>query len=576
MGTTPTNIDAILRRDLTGAQLAAATDQAQEILCLACAGSGKSRTLAYRIARLIASGESPQGIVAFTFTEKAAESIKRRVSQALAASGMDPNILGALYIGTIHSYCQNILGKVDAVYRQFDVLDENRLKLYIISRYPQLGLGALRPRARGGSYFDTIRQFSDCWKVLNDELLSVDTVPTFDAQLGDSLIRLRDSLNRDQFIDFSLMIRLVVDALVANNRAAREAISGVKHLMVDEYQDVSPGQEELIRQLRRDAESLFVVGDDDQSIYAWRGADVSNILTFGNRYANAAQLPLSENFRSTEAIVSVSDAFVAAELGPSRIPKTPIAAANRSPRQIGTLWFGSRAEEANWVADRIQALLGTAYEEADGSVRGLTPADFAILMRSTRGEEQSGNPRHGAFSDELRRRGLSFSLEAGGGPFERPQVSVLREAFGLLRQGAPNRTAVQEFFDRTVLPAYPSADFAVLVTVLTNWGRVLNTPPGGVRRRIYPQNLVYELLEAFGIGRQMPSDEVMRDIGLFSRMIQDVEAVYMSVDSAQRFGEILNFLENAAETGYDVSTEDVLQRPDAITIATIHKVKGLE
>ena len=155
-------IDQVLRSELTPEQYNAAVDPAVEVLCLACAGSGKSRTLAYRIARLLAEGGRPEGIVAFTFTEKAAESIKRRVSEALRAAGIDPTSIGAMYIGTIHAYCQRILGDIDPTYRQYDVLDENRLKLYLISRYPQLGLQGFRDRARGNSYFDTIKQTLRC------------------------------------------------------------------------------------------------------------------------------------------------------------------------------------------------------------------------------------------------------------------------------------------------------------------------------------------------------------------------------------------------------------------------------
>jgi DNA helicase-2/ATP-dependent DNA helicase PcrA len=572
----PVNIDDVLARDLTAQQRAAATDAAREVLCLACAGSGKSRTLAYRIARLLASGATPEGIVAFTFTERAADAIKRRVSQSLTKVGLSPNVLGAMYIGTIHSYCQHILGKMDAVYRQFDVLDENRLKLYIISRYGRLGLRALRPRARGNSYFDAVRQFSNVWKILNDELLTVAAVAARDAQLGDALQRLGDCLAQDQYIDFSLMIRLVVDALVRDDPAARPAVADLKHLMVDEYQDVSPAQEELIRRLHGLSETLFVVGDDDQSIYAWRGADVSNILNFRARYLNSAQLPLSENFRSTSAIVAASDAFAAAELGPSRTVKNPTAAADRSPRDFRITWFGNRAQESAWIATRIEALLGTAYEEADGTVRGLTPADFAILMRSTREPEQDGSPRHVAYTHALADRNIRFSLEAGGGPFERPQVAVLRSTFRLLRDGSPTRPQVQAHFNTEVLPAYPQASFNPLVSVLTTWGRLIHTPPGGARRRVYPQQLVYDLLESFGLAQAGFTDEIFRDIGLFSLMIQDVETVYMSVDSPDRFREILNFLDNAAETGYDVSTENLLERPDAVTVSTVHKAKGLE
>jgi DNA helicase-2/ATP-dependent DNA helicase PcrA len=570
------NIGEVLARELTAQQRAAAADPAREVLCLACAGSGKSRTLAYRIARLLADGTSPDGIVAFTFTDRAADSIKRRVSQSLMKVGLSPNVLGAMYIGTIHSYCQHVLGKMDAVYRQFDVLDENRLKLYIISRYGRLGLRALRPRARGNSYFDAVRQLSNAWKTLNDELLTVAAVAGSDPQLGDVLQRLSDCLAQDQYIDFSLMIRLVVDALVRNDPAARSAVAELRHLMVDEYQDVSPAQEELIRRLHGLSETLFVVGDDDQSIYAWRGADVSNILNFRGRYADSAQLPLSENFRSTSAIVTTSDAFAAAELGPSRTVKNPTAAWDRSPRDFRITWFGDRAQEATWIAAQIDALLGTAYQEADGTVRGLTPADFAILMRSTREPEQDGSPRHAAYTRALAGRNIRFSLEAGGGPFDRPQVAVLRSTFQLLRNGSPTRPQAQAHFNAEVLPAYPRANFNSLVSVLTTWGRLIHTPPGGARRRVYPQQLVYDLLEAFALARAGFADEILRDIGLFSLMIQDVETVYMSVDSPDRFRDILNFLDNAAETGYDVSTEELLERPDAVSVSTVHKAKGLE
>jgi DNA helicase-2/ATP-dependent DNA helicase PcrA len=569
------SIDDILRRELTDDQRAAATDPPDEVLCLACAGSGKSRTLAYRIARLLASGEPPDGIVAFTFTDKAAETIKRRVAQALAKVGVNTDVMGALYIGTIHSYCQHILGEIDAVYRQFEVLDENRLKLYMISRYAETGIAPLR-NARRARYFETIRKVSDAWKTLNDEMLRIEDVTAHDPALGRVLSGLRDKLRRDQFIDFSLMIRIVVDALADENPAAYRAVSSLKHLMVDEYQDVSPNQEALIRLLHARSTTLFVVGDDDQSIYAWRGADVSNILQFQNRYPNASRHTLSENFRSTSAVVGSSDAFAAAELGPSRIAKNPRAAADRSPRDFRVLWFDTRADEAEWVAGRIQALLGTAYQEPEGDIRGLTLADFAVLMRSTREPEGDGNPRHAAFTDALTAANIHYSLEAGGGPFERPQVAVLRSTFELLRTGAPTREALRFHFDNQVLPAYPSADFNTLARTLTDWGRLIHTPAGGPRRRVYPQQLVHDLLNAFGLTRTPPPEEVMRDIGLFSRMIQDVEAVYLSVDSPSRFQEILNFLGNAAETGYNVSTDDLIERPDAVTVSTVHKAKGLE
>ena len=576
------DITEVVKNNLTPDQQAAALDKNNEVLTLACAGSGKSRTLAYRIARLLAEGSSPESIVAFTFTEKAAESIKRRVSEALTKADIDATVMGSMYIGTIHAYCQHILGDMDAVYRQYDVLDENRMKLYLISRYNQLGLQGFRRRARGaaasrpGSYFDTIKQVSNAWMTANDELIDLQDIVSEDAELGELLIRLRDGLRQDQYIDFSSMIRSVVEELRAGSPVAEAAVSKIRHLMCDEYQDVNPSQEELIRQLHQRSETLFVVGDDDQSIYAWRGADVSNILQFQQRYPSSSIHTLAQNFRSTSPIVQASDAFAAAQLGPSRIPKNPMAANDRHPQDFRVLWFPVRPEEAEWVANRIQSLLGTAYEEPDGTIRGLTPADFAILMRSTRQEEQDGNPRHAAFTQALEACSIPFSLEAGGGPFDRPQVEVLRTTFELLRNSPPDRNIVQQHFNNSVIHAYPEADFNKLVSVLTDWGRRIHRPAGSTRLRLYPQQLVYDLLESFNIARADFNDDVMRDIGLFSRMILDVETVYMSVDSRGRFSEILNFLSNAAESGYDVSTDDLIQRPDAVTVATVHKMKGLE
>lgn len=569
-------IEQVLRAELTPAQFDAATDDSNEVLTLACAGSGKSRTLAYRIAWLVARDEPPKSIVAFTFTEKAAEAIKLRVAEALLTTGLSSTILGAIYIGTIHSYCQNVLGEMDAKYRQFDVLDENRLKLYLISRFARLGLHQLQVE-RNARYFDTIKRVSDAWKTINDEMLQIRAVTVSDPTLGAVLETLNTELNRDQFIDFSLMIRLVADALRQREPASQRAVSVLRHLMVDEYQDVNPAQELLIQELHRLSRTLLAVGDDDQSIYGWRGADVTNILTFQQRHPDCSVHTLSTNYRSTQAIVESADGFISAELGPRRIAKNPVAADSLAPRDFRNLWFDTRIDEAVWVASRIQALLGSAYQEKNGAVRGLTRSDFAILMRSTRSSEgQDGPPRHAAFTDALSNRGILYSLEAGGSVFDRPQVSTLRDSFELLRNGSPTREDARRFFDNAVIPYYAQADFNRFAAVLSEWGRLIHTPITGTRRRVYPQQLVHDMLYAFGIERSGFDASTMQDIGLFSRMIQDVETVYLSIDTANRFREILNFLQNVAETGYDTSTDDILRRPDAVTVATVHKMKGLE
>ena len=574
-----TSISEVLASELTPDQRAAATDTATEVRCLACAGSGKSRTLAYRVAWLLDQGADPKSIVAFTFTEKAADAIKLRVAQALETTGKSPTVLGAMYIGTIHAYCQYLLSVMDARYRQFDVLDDNGLILYLISRYPQLEImplrGAWSTNDRPFPYFKTINEVANAWKTANEEMLDLAAIAQADPQLGQALINVSNGLDEGHFIDFSLMVRRAVEALQANRQGALQAVAPLEHLMVDEYQDVNTVQEALIRELHQRSKTLFVVGDDDQAIYAWRGADVGNIISFDQRYPGYSAHTLPHNFRSTLAIVESADAFAHEELGPMRIPKDPTADDPDAPRDFRNLWFDTRQAEAEWVAAQIEALMGTLYAERDGGQRGLSPGDFAILMRSVR-LASKGIVRHQAFTDALSTRGIPFTLEAGGGLFDRPHVDVLRATFELLREGTPGRWSALEHFNKIVVPSFPGADFNSFAAVLTDWGRRIHAPVGGARQRLFPQSLVHELLDAFGIRDGGLPEEIMLDLGMFSRIIQDVESVYVSVDSDRRFGEILNFLSNVAESGYSAGTDEVLLRPDAVTVSTVHKVKGLE
>ena len=569
------NIEEMIRSQLTPDQASAALDRSREVLCLACAGSGKSQTLAFRVARLISEGVSPTSIVAFTFTEKAAESIKRRIAQTLALAGFSTNLIGQMYIGTIHAFCQNVLGKADAKYRQYDVLDDNRLTLFLMSRYPALQIKPLRSRF-GDRYFETIKEVAAAWKLCQDEGLDLAHVAVLDAEVGTVLQLLRSLLERDQYIDFGSMIRLVVEHSANGNPAVNRALSEISHLLVDEYQDVSPSQEALIQAIHAQGSSIFVVGDDDQAIYSWRGADVSNILTFGDRYQVRTMHTLDANFRSTRAIVDVSADFIAQELGAARLPKRPNNYRDVAPRELANFLFNDRDEEADWVVNRIEQLLGTQFTEKDGTLRGLTPGDIAILMRSTRASERSGEARHNAFTSRLTAKGIPFSLEAGGNPFDRPQVSALRDVFRLLAVGNPDRAVARDVFDQRIIPAYPKADFAKFSVVLSEWGRRIHAPMGGARQRLFPQTLVFELLSALQISKHPQAPEIMREIGIFSRMIQDVEGVYLSVDSSDRFRQVSNFLEFVADSGYNVSTDDVTQRPDAVSVATVHSAKGLE
>lgn len=563
---------------LTKEQYNAVVDESEEILCLACAGSGKSRTLSFRIARLIHEGAKPESIVAFTFTEKAAESIKRRVAEAIEKIGLPTALVGAMYIGTIHSYCQQLLGTMNAKYRQFEVLDENRLKLFLLSRYYELGLQTLQA-SKNSRMFQTIAEVSNAWKMANDEMLPYDAIENEDADLGNCLKNISTKLSSDQYIDFSLMIRLVVEALENNNQEINTALTGVSHLMVDEYQDVNISQERLIRGLYSRLNTLFVVGDDDQSIYGWRGADVKNIIEFDQRYPNCSTHTLSTNFRSTNTIVTASDRFIQLELSTNRIDKTPNANSDGNIRHFGNLWFDARQDEAAWIANRINHLIGTKYIEGNGIERGLTKSDFAILMRSVQGGSQNrGAPPHRDFTNALQASGIEYIIEAEGSIFERQHATVLRDTMELLREPGISRNDAIVFFNTNVIPFFPHAQLNLFLDILSDWNNQIHRPIGGARRKVYPQLLVHELIEAFNVSitQFQNHEQVMRDLGVFSGIILDVEKVFVSIDTGSRYQTVLNFLQNVAESGYDTSQVELMSRPDAVTISTVHKMKGLE
>lgn len=566
---------------LTDEQYNAVIDDTSEILCLACAGSGKSRTLSFRIARLIHEGNKAESIIAFTFTEKAAESIKRRVAEALQRADIPVALVGAMYIGTIHAFCQNLLGSMNAKYRQFEVLDENRLKLFLLSRYYEIGLQEVQNYRAGTNpgMFKTIAEVSNAWKLANDEMLSLDAIEQEDAQLGRCLKNISQRLHSDQYIDFSLMIRLVVEALENNNPEMNKALEGASHLMVDEYQDVNISQERLIRGLYSRLNSLFVVGDDDQSIYGWRGADVRNIIEFDQRYPNCSTHTLSTNFRSTSTIVTASDRFIQLELSTARIDKSPTSNSDGNIRHFGNLWFDTKQDEAEWIARRINELIGTKYIEGNGTERGLTKADFAILMRSVQGGTRNGGaPYHRDYTNALTDADIHYIIEAEGSIFERLHARVLRDAMGLLRSpGYPRREAIN-FFTSNIQPVFPNADLNRFLEILADWNNQIHRPIGGARRKVYPQSLVHELIEAFRVSTTSFTnhEQVMRDLGVFSGIILDVEKVFVSIDTSQRYQSVLNFLENVAKTGYDTTQVELVSRPDAVTISTVHKMKGLE
>jgi len=568
------NIKEILHSQLTDEQYNAVVDGSRHILCLACAGSGKSRTLAYKIAYLISIGESPESIVAFTFTEKAAESIKRRVAEALRKFDLPENYIGAMFIGTLDSFCQKLLGDIDAKYRQYEILDHNGLILFLMSRFYEIGL-----KHHEGRYFkENVLPIANAWQTMNNENIDLADIEQYNPILFNRLTKLGEVLSRDGYMDFSYAIRLGVAELKKIEEKTKSYIAKYKYLLVDEYQDINPVQEEFIKAMANHLDMLLVVGDDDQSIYGWRGANVQNILTFNRRYENVSVHRLLINFRSTEAIVSGANNFVQRTNSLVRLSKEIRSHSNGNIQDLRKLWFDNREEEAEWIALRIESLIGTKFVEGinpDGTerCRGLTYSDFAILFRSI--HNSNGNNRDRQFSDALVRHGIPFNSSSEGGIFDRPYSVCILDSMEMLRKPGVLREQAQEFFSERVLPEFPNANETKFIAVLNTWHQKIHASTDAARRKVYPQEFLHDLIDAFNV-RNMSDETALRDLGLFSKIILDVEKTYTSIDSAYRYAEMLNFISNIAVNSYELEQIDYLAKENAINVSTIHKAKGLE
>lgn len=564
----------ILRTNLTNEQYETVIDDSQHILCLACAGSGKSRTLAYKIAYIISKGESPDSIIAFTFTEKAADSIKRRVAEALRRLGLPENYIGAMFIGTLDSFCQKLLGDIDAKYRQYDILDRNGLILFLMSRFYEIGL-----KRNEGKYFrENILPLADAWQTMNNENICMEDIKQYDSTLYNRLKKLEELLDRDGYMDFSYAIRLGVQELKEITNKSDSYIAKYKYLLVDEYQDINPIQEEFIKTLASHLDMLLVVGDDDQSIYGWRGANVENILTFNKRYSNVSPHCLSINFRSTAAIVDSANDFIKHKISLVRLAKEINSYSDGNIQDLRKLWFNDREEEAEWVAQRIESLIGTKYVEGtnpDGTekCRGLTYGDFAILLRSI--HNSNGDNRDKQFADALTRHGIPFKTTGEGGIFDRPYAMCVKDTMELLREAGLPRENALVFFEQRVLPVFPNANESGFINILNKWHQNIHASTSAARRKVYPQEFLHDLIDVFNI-RSFQDEVALRDLGLYSKIILDVEKTYTSIDSSYRYAEMLNFISNIAMNSYELESIDYLVKENAVDISTIHKVKGLE
>ena len=394
---------------LNAAQSEAVLAPPGPLLVLAGAGTGKTRVVITRIAHLVRKGARPSRILAVTFTNKAA-----REMQARAAAMMGRKTDEKPEISTIHSLCVRILRRHApklGLPVQFAIVDrgEQEATARTVLKELKVPEAVLRP----ADLLDRISR----WK--SRAVRAEAAVDSLSGDADDSWTlaaagyrRYQQAMKTAGAVDFDDLL-LYADELFVGDEAARQAEAGrFDHLLIDEYQDTSGIQERILSALARDHRSLCVVGDDDQSIYAWRGAEVSHILDFAKRWPGAKIVKLEENYRSTPEIIRAANLLI--EQNSRRHGKTLVSTANSGvPPAI--LQAQDELDEARRVVGDVESLLRE---------RQVDPSETAILVRT--GEQTR------VFEQELRRRNIPYELVGSRSFFDRREVKDVMAFLRLL------------------------------------------------------------------------------------------------------------------------------------------------
>jgi DNA helicase II / ATP-dependent DNA helicase PcrA len=559
------------------------------LLILAGAGSGKTRVLAHRVAYLIATSYKPWQIVAVTFTNKAANEMRQRIAGLIGEEGAREAT-----IGTFHAICARILrrdGEAIGLTRSFTIYDRADQMALVKTVLKNLDLDEKRFGPAGMLAWIGQRK---------DELADVATASKQAANYYDeTAARVYASYQRqlaeDDAVDFDDLLMRVVNLFEEHPKVLERYQARWQQILVDEYQDTNRAQYLICRHLAAKHKNLAVVGDDDQSIYSWRGADLRNILDFEADYPDAKVVKLEQNYRSTQTILDAAHAVVSRNAG----RKDKKLWTDRGAGTHITLFDAyNEYEEAEFVARQIEKLTG-------GARRG----GMAALLTSRAGDDEDGALRFGdvavtyrinaqsrVLEESLMRFGIPYQLVGGVRFYERREVKDVLAYVRLARNSA-DRVALLRIINvpargigaKTVeeLNAWAESRSVSL------WEAVLAAPdnPNLATRSRAQLGVFAELMQ--GLMAMVPTeppsaifDAALERSGLKDAIqdgTDDGEERWANVSElrnhAAEFDEIAppeglaRFLEEVALVSDQDEMEDV---PDRVTLITLHAAKGLE
>jgi DNA helicase-2/ATP-dependent DNA helicase PcrA len=536
---------------------------------VACAGAGKTQVVAERVAEILergaADGIVPGNIVAFTFTERAGAELKDRIVERVRQRLGTVNGMAEMYVGTIHGFCLNLLQSHLPEYFKYRVLNDVQARLLVDRASTKSGLTDLGLRRWVES-----RLYLEVLGVLREA--DVDYLALQGHAVLDSLERYETLLDAKRSLDYTEIMLRAVSALFDHEDLQRTIARQVRYLTVDEYQDVNPLQEALIRKLHDLGANVCVVGDDDQTIYQWRGSNVANILTYADRYPNVQTETIEENYRSSEGVVNGARGVIENN-NPDRLSKVMTSGGNQPFTRGDVLCqqFADPDEEVEWIASKIVDMIGTPFvDKPAAQPRGLAPSDFAVLVRSAK---QTAAPVVAA----LRAANLPVVVVGMTGLFEQPEALAAVALFDFMVE----RISREQLRDAW-LTADLGLDRAALESAITVAER-LRQWDDTERWSVYSlQRTFLAFLEGIGLREEnVPGDGrgeiVYYNLGKFSQVISDYEQIHFQSDPARKYEGFADFLLYQAPGYYPEGWQDAgYVQPDAIQVMTVHQAKGME
>jgi DNA helicase-2/ATP-dependent DNA helicase PcrA len=560
-------IDALLA-NLNPPQQEAVTHGDGPLLIFAGAGSGKTRVLTARIAYMIASRRVwPDRLLAVTFTNKAAREMRSRVETLVGEQAQK------MWVGTFHASAVRILRREASrlgITSSFVIFDEDDTRAALKRVLDELRLDPKRYPI--GSLSQAISQ-------AKSELKRPDDIPN--RSYNDEILRrvydsYQEVLRRSGGLDFDDLIMKLVELYSTDPEALGRWRDRFRHVLVDEYQDTNRAQYTLVNLLAAEHRNVAVVGDDDQSIYRFRGADIRNILDFRKDYPDAHVVHLEQNYRSSQAILDV--AYSVIRSNPERADKRLWTQRAGGERVIATQAY-NEVEEAEFVADEIERLRKTES-------RGYS--DFAVLYRT--------NAQSRAFEDVLARRRIPYRLVGGIRFWERREVKDVvaylrfcfnpQDALSFARiVSVPSRKigsvtieAINSFArvaeadiiallaDPSRIPGVPKTAVAPLIGFRAQVESVRATM--GVLR---PSELIDQIIEVMDLRRHYLDGTPQGEARIEN--LNELRGLAESFDDRDPAQGLEDFLAEVALVS-DVDAYD--ENGEGATLITLHMVKGLE